>query len=74
MAKKKTEEEKVKRAIPRAKGHEDHNLFVGINGRNTIIPKGQTVEVRPEVAELLDFSEKAEIRMYDRADQLKSKT
>ena len=64
---------KVTVTIPRAKGHEDPNFFVSINGVTTLIPKGQTVEVPPEVAEEIFRSQAAEIRFYDKADELKAK-
>ena len=37
--------------IPRLPGDGDANVFVGINGKNYIIPKGKTVQVPNEVAE-----------------------
>ena len=65
--------DRVSVTIPRARGHEDPNLFVGINGKNYLIPKGSTVEVPPEVAEEIWRAEAAEARMFDQADELKAK-
>lgn len=73
MATKKADNGKVAVTIPRAKGHEDPNFFVSINGVATLIPKGQTVEVPPEVAEEIFRSQAAEVRFYDKADQMKAK-
>ena len=48
MASKKTE--RVSVYVPRERTEEDPNLFVGINGRNYLVPKGKTSQVPPEVA------------------------
>ena len=65
--------ERVKVTIPRARKGEDPNYFVGINGVNYILPKGQTSEVPPEVAYEIERAATAESYMYDRADEMKSK-
>ena len=49
MATKKNET--VSLLIPRVPGDDSPNFFVGINGKNYLIPKGKTVEVPKEVAE-----------------------
>ena len=49
MASNKTET--VSLLIPRLPGDGDANVFVGINGKNYIIPKGKTVRVPKAVAE-----------------------
>lgn len=59
--------------IPRATGKEDPNFFVGINGKNYLIPKGQTVEVPPEVANEINRHFAAENAMYDAKDARKAK-
>lgn len=51
---------KVKIRIPLRHEGEEPMVFVGVNGVNTLIPKGKDVEVRPEI--------KAE---YDRAESAK---
>lgn len=63
--------ERVKVTIPRARKGEDPNFFVGINGVNYIMPKGQTMEVPPEVAYEIERAAAAEGYMYDQADTLK---
>ena len=64
---------RVKVTLPRARKGEDPNLFVGINGVNYIVPKGQTSEVLPEVAYEIERSQAAEAYMYDESDALKAK-
>lgn len=71
MATKNTE--RVKVTIPRARKGEDPNLFVGVNGVNYIIPKGQTSEVPPEVAYEIERAQAAEAYMFDQSDSMKSK-
>jgi hypothetical protein len=75
MATKNTEAapERVKVQIPRARKGEDPNFFVGINGVNYIMPKGETVEVPPEVAYEIERARAAEDYMFDQSDELKSK-
>ena len=70
MATKNTE--RVKVTIPRARNGEDPNFFVGVNGVNYILPKGQTSEVPPEVAYEIERASAAEGYMYDQADTLKA--
>ena len=53
MAKKK---ERVSVTLPRARNGEEPTLFVGINGVNYLVPKGQTSDVLPEVAEEIERS------------------
>lgn len=65
--------ERVKVTIQRARKGEDPNYFVGVNGVNYLIPKGETVEVPPEVAYEIERAQSAEDYMYDQADELKSK-
>lgn len=64
--------QRVKVTIPRARKGEDPNFFVGINGVNYIMPKGQTVEVPPEVAYEIERAAAAEGYMYDQSDAMKS--
>ena len=44
-------EELVSLRIERVPGDDDLNVFIGLNGKNYIIPKGKTVEVPKAVAE-----------------------
>lgn len=73
MATKNAVVDRVSVTIPRARNGEEPQLFVGINGVNTLIPKGQTVEVPPEVAFEIQRAQAAEALMYDESDALKAK-
>lgn len=68
-----SENDRVRITTPRARNGEDPTLFVGINGVNYLIPKGQAVDVLPEVAEEIERAQAAEARMYDESDALKAK-
>ena len=60
MAKETTE--RVSVYVPRERTEEDPNLFVGINGKNYLVPKGKTSQVPQEVAEELERAEWARHR------------
>lgn len=66
-------EGRVKITIPRARKGEDPTLFVGVNGVNYLIPKGESSEVLPEVAYEIERAQAAEAYMYDVSDELKAK-
>ena len=54
MAKVNTKKEiagRVELRIPRSSADEDPNVFISVNGKNWLIPRGQTVFVPGEVAE-----------------------
>lgn len=59
--------------IPRAGSMEDPNLFVGINGRIYILPKGQTSNVPKDVAYEIRRSWSAEAKGEEKKDELLSK-
>lgn len=42
---------RIELRIPRSSADEDPNIFISVNGKNWLIPKGKTVFVPPEVAE-----------------------
>lgn len=42
---------RVELRIPRSSADEDPNVFISVNGKNWLIPKGKAVYVPPEVAE-----------------------
>ena len=42
---------RIELRIPRSSADEDPNVFISVNGKNWLIPKGKTVFVPPEVAE-----------------------
>jgi len=50
---------RVELRIPRSSADEEQNVFISVNGKNFLIPKGQTVLVPPEVAEEYYRSEEA---------------
>lgn len=62
--------EKVTIRVPRIHPKEDPNLFVGINGKNYIIPRGKAVKVPRFVKEEIDRSEKAKDRFYETVEEL----
>ena len=49
---------------------DDPNDFVGINGVNTIIPKGKTVKVPAHVKAEIDRSRRAQEKLYNKIDAL----
>lgn len=50
---------RVELRIPRSSADEEQNVFISVNGKNFLIPKGQTVLVPPAVAEEYYRSEDA---------------
>ena len=62
--------ERVPLTIPRGDLKGDPNFFISINGRNTVIPRGRTVQVPPEVAEEYYRSERAKEAFYATSDAL----
>ena len=72
MAESKNEVKKVKVTVPRARNGEAKDLFVGVNGVNYLIPKGQTVEVPDFVAEEIRRGEAAANFMEDERDRMLS--
>ncbi len=55
--------------IPRSGPGEEEQLVIGINGENTVIPKGQRVRVKPWVAREIERSQVAKDNMYSRKEQ-----
>lgn len=54
--------------IPRTEAKGEEQVVIGINGVNTLIPRGVRVRVKPEVAEELRRSEAARDAMYVRKE------
>ena len=52
-------EKRVKLFVPRGSQKDDPNFFIGVNGVNILIPKGQTAEVKPEFKEEYDRAMRA---------------
>lgn len=66
-------EGRVALKIPRGAGaNEDPNFFISINGKNYVIPRGQTVMVPPEVAAEYKRSEAAKDAFFDAIDSRKN--
>ena len=66
-----TDEERVELCIPRDPSDENQNLFIGINGVNYILPKGQTSKVPKFVADEYHRSKDAEAAQAANIDKLK---
>ncbi len=64
------EGDRVSLTVPRGDLRADPNLFIGINGRNYVIPRGKTVQVPPAVAEEHYRSEAAKEAFYALSDEL----
>lgn len=56
--------------IPRSGIGDEEQLVIGVNGENTVIPKGMRVRVKPEVAEEVFRSQAAKDDMYRRKEDL----
>ncbi len=54
--------------IPRSGPNDEEQIVIGLNGVNTIIPKGLRVRVKPAVAEELNRSMAAKDLMYARKE------
>ena len=65
--------EKEKITLPRAHTGEAKSLFVGINGVNYLVPKGQTVEVPKAVAEEIRRAQAAEDMGFKAAEAMMAK-
>lgn len=68
------EDNRVAVTLPRARGNEDPNLFVCINGTAYLVPKGETTMVPPAVAYEIKRAQAATDYMYDQADALAKAT
>ena len=58
MAEKK-KDERVELFIPRGSDRDDPNYFIGINGKNFVLPKGKKSMVPPEVKAEYERAERA---------------
>lgn len=66
-------ENKVEVMIPRTRGNNEANYFVGVNGVNYVLPRGKKSLVPDFVAEEIERSRAAEEAMYEAQDELKTK-
>lgn len=53
--------------IPRGQKNDDPNLFVSVNGKNYLLPRGQKSLVPPEVAYEVHRAERAENDYFERS-------
>ena len=58
--------------IPRAGSHEDPNLFISVNGKNYLLPRGKTSNVPEEVAAEYNRSVKAQEAQDAAVDAMKN--
>lgn len=65
-------EEKVSYRLFRDSGRYSEPVFVGVNGRTFLVPRGKTVMVPRFVAQVLDDSEAMRDRASARSDELES--
>ena len=70
MAVHEKQEERVSVFVPRGGKNEDPNLYVSINGRSFLLPKGQSSLVPPWVAAEIQRSQRAQQRLEQLVQQL----
>lgn len=73
MAEKKTEDTRVEVFVPRGRKNEDPNVFIGVNGVNYLLPRGQKSMVPPSVAAVYARSQAAQIKFDETVDGLLGK-
>ncbi|MBR2871012.1 MAG: hypothetical protein IKB98_06540 [Clostridia bacterium] len=66
-----TKKELVDLYIPRTSNSTDPNFFIGINGKNYILPRGKTSKVPKEVADEYNRAVRAQNRYAETEDKLK---
>lgn len=64
---------KVKYRAPRGTSKEDPNLFVAINGKSYLIPRGVEVEIPDFVAAEIERSNAARDGFYETVEELAAK-
>lgn len=57
--------------IPKGNAQDEPNLFVSVNGKNYLLPKGKTSKVPPDVAYEIKRSQRAQERYDETVDKLK---
>ena len=67
-------DERVEVFIPRGQERDEANLFVAVNGKSYLLPKGKTSFVPPEVAEEIKRANKAQEALDNRKDELLNAT
>lgn len=68
---KKTEDYRVEMFIPRGDRNSDPDLFVSINGKNYLLPKGKTSLVPKEVADEIERANYAQRMLDEHIDEMK---
>ena len=59
--------------IERGYVNDDPNLFVSVNGKNDLLPRGETSSVPPHIADEIERSRRAAQRQYKNAEKLLEK-
>ena len=59
--------------VDRDPGDTDPNVFIGINGKSYLLPKGETVKVPPEVKAEYERIKRAKEARYKNSDKLLQK-
>ena len=57
--------------IPKGNAQDEPNLYVSVNGKNYLLPKGKTSKVPPDVAYEIRRSQRAQERYDETVDKLK---
>lgn len=65
-----TQEARVEIFIPKGNANDEPNLFVGVNGKNYLLPKGKKSLVPPEVAYEVNRSIEAQERLDATIDKM----
>lgn len=68
-----TKEDKVEVFVPRGDVNGDPNLFISVNGKNYLLPRGKTSTVPKCIADEYYRSLKAQGKFDDTVDSLRSK-
>ena len=63
-------DDRVEVFIPKGQANEDPNLFVSVNGKNYLLPRGKMSKVPPEMAEEMRRANEAEEMMDAHIDEM----
>ena len=64
---------KVDLFVPKGYVNDEANLLIGINGVNYLLPRGKTSQVPGEVAEEYQRSQRAQVKLDEKMEQLAEK-
>lgn len=70
----KKKDTRVEVFIPRGAERDEPNLFVGVNGKCYLLPRGKTSKVPPEVAAEINRANKAQEALDNRKDEMLNAT